>query len=170
MSARNHFLKRANGLLPPDEERHDHVRKDDDVAERQNRIDVRAGRSRPRFEGRSFLVPLSQCPGTGRNAWGTHLAAPDPAKQSHGRGTDKNGRPKSPYRKAQERFFQADRGSPSWRRRPRSLAAGSSIRWRGRGEGVKAGRHPSPAFCDPRRRLRGAQGRKAARIRLPIRL
>ncbi len=33
----HHFLERANGLLTPDEKRNDHVREDDDVAERKNR-------------------------------------------------------------------------------------------------------------------------------------
>ena len=39
----HHFLERADRLLAADEERHDHVREDDDVAQRQDRKDALSG-------------------------------------------------------------------------------------------------------------------------------
>ena len=38
----HHLFERVDRLLAPDEQRHDHVRKDDDVAQRQDRIDLLA--------------------------------------------------------------------------------------------------------------------------------
>src|SRR5690606_3862337 len=38
----HHFLERANRLLATDEERHDHVRENDDVTQRQDGVDLAA--------------------------------------------------------------------------------------------------------------------------------
>ena len=44
----HHLLQRANGLLAADEQRHDHMREYDDVAQRQHRVNVlSADRGRP---------------------------------------------------------------------------------------------------------------------------
>src|SRR5262249_27249595 len=36
----HHLLERIDRLLAPDEQRHDHIGEDDDVAQRQDRIDI----------------------------------------------------------------------------------------------------------------------------------
>ncbi len=50
----HHLLERADGLLAADEERHDHVREDDDVAQRQDGVQPR----RPTGAGRTRLVVM----------------------------------------------------------------------------------------------------------------
>ena len=45
----HHVLERADGLLAPDEQRHDHVREDDDVPQRQDRDSSSTGWSRASF-------------------------------------------------------------------------------------------------------------------------
>src|SRR5260370_2074725 len=52
----HHLLERADRLLASDEERHDHVRKYDDVAQRQHRIG-------PGLTGKEWWSTLSAGPG-----------------------------------------------------------------------------------------------------------
>ena len=56
----HHFFERADRFLAADEQRHDHMREDDDVTERQHRIRVAFAVDNrwPGFRGRHGLIPF----------------------------------------------------------------------------------------------------------------
>ncbi len=60
----HHLFEGANGLLAADEKRHDHVRENDDIAERQNRVALdRSGRNRLTFlAGHIYFLFLQRVP------------------------------------------------------------------------------------------------------------
>ena len=61
-AARHRLVERAHRLLAPDEKRHDHVREDDDVAQRQQRQDVGVERARGLACSSSLKNPIAGPP------------------------------------------------------------------------------------------------------------
>src|SRR5690606_21567002 len=55
-------FKRTDRLLAPDEERHDHMREDDDVTQRQNRISARTGGLGRFGHSPTFHIAIAQWP------------------------------------------------------------------------------------------------------------
>src|SRR5262249_56416410 len=73
----HHLFERSDRFFAPDEQRHDHVREDDDVAQRQHRIGAGLGGGQGGVlvlggHGRRdlFLWPLPQARGCGRSGGG----------------------------------------------------------------------------------------------------